>query len=270
MTDEHSVSSSSSESGKKSNSINLKLDLRWVIVGLLVIIVLMFGVWRPWGSQVNDQSRTVSVTGDAKLKATPDEYVFSPSYQFKNTDKDAALKAVTDKQTEVVTGLKNLGVADSKIKANSSGYDYNYYFDESADTYNYTLSLTVTLSDKALTQKVQDYLVTTSPSGAVSPQANFSDAKRKTLESKARDQATKDARAKADQSAKNLGFKVGKVKSVNDGTGFGTTPYCSGTLICPMAADSAAGSGKSSVSSLPVQTGENELDYSVTVVYYVK
>ncbi len=54
-------------------------------------------------------------------------------------------------------------------------------------------------------------MVTTAPTGQVSPRPNFSDAKRKELESKARDEATKDARAKADQSARNLGFKVGKI-----------------------------------------------------------
>src|SRR5882757_3938906 len=130
--DEHTVSSSDS-GDRKAGSVSLKVNLRWVVVGLLVVIVAMLALWRPWTPKVTDQSRTISVTGDAKLTSTPDEFVFSPTYDFKNTDKDAALSAVTAKQTEVVAGLKKLGVADSKIKADSSGSDYNYYFDDSSD-----------------------------------------------------------------------------------------------------------------------------------------
>jgi uncharacterized protein YggE len=120
--------------------------------------------------------------------------------------------------------------------------------------------LTITVNDKALTQKVQDYLVTTSPTGSVSPQTTFSEAKRKELESKARDEATKDARSKAEQSAKNLGFKIGKVKSVEDGSGFGGIVLREGLT---MASDSKA-------TSLSVQPGENDLHYTVTVTYYLR
>jgi uncharacterized protein YggE len=128
----------------------------------------------------------------------------------------------------------------------------------------YNLQLTVTLTNKDLVQKVQDYLVATLPTGGVSPQAGFSDSKRKQLESNARDEATKDARSKADQSAKNLGFRVGKVKSVDDGSGFGGMPYATSKAESAVALDIAASP------SLSVQPGENELSYSVTVVYTIR
>ena len=104
--------------------------------------------------------------------------------------------------------------------------------------------------------------MTTLPTGAVSPQASFSDAKRKELESKAREMATKEARAKAEQSAKNLGFSVGAVKSVNDGVGFGD--------VYPLAAESSARDIAAPTSKLTVQPGENELTYQVTVVYFIR
>jgi uncharacterized protein YggE len=248
--------------GTNKNRLNVRLDLRWVSLVLLVIIIVMLAVWRPWESGPTDASRTITVTGESTLKTAPDEYVFYPQYTFKDADKTAALADLTATQDEIVAGLKKLGVADNKIKADSSGYNYNYYFDDTNKTYNYTLALTVTVDDKALTQKVQDYLVSTSPTGSVSPQASFSDAVRKKLESQGRDAATKEARSKADQSAKNLGFKVGKVKSVSDsGNGGG---------IMPMYSTMEAGDSSAAKQSLAVQPGENELSYSVTVVYYVK
>lgn len=248
---------------KNSNKL-ISLDLRLICVALLLVIIAMLAVWRPWASGPTNSARTITVTGESTLKATPDEYVFSPQYEFKDADKATALANLTAKQDEIVSALKKMGVPDSKIKADSRGDNYSYYYDETSRTNNYTLSLTITLSDKALTQKVQDYLLSTDPTGSVSPQANFSDAKRKRLESQGRDAATREARAKADQSAKNLGFKVGSVKSVSDNA--------NGGGITPMYSSLEAGSNVASDTkqSLSVQSGENNLNYSITVVYYLK
>jgi len=262
---------------KQKNKFSLTLDYRFVIGLLLVIIVVMLAFWRPWEFRPAENARTVSATGTATLTAVPDEFVFTPSYEFEGEDKDAVLKELTAKSGEVVKKLKELGVADSKIKTNADGYDFPIYGYEGEgdgavtqiapvpprDTQpTYTLRLTVTVNDKTLAQKVQDYLLTTSPTGAVSPQVTFSESKRKELESKARDTATKEARAKAEQSAKNLGFSVGPVKSVNDGTGFGD--------VYPALMEGSARDTGAPSSKLSLQPGENDLTYSVTVVYYIK
>jgi uncharacterized protein YggE len=256
-------SSVSSNKPKTTNKLNLSLDLRLICALLLVIIGVMLALWRPWVDQPASSARTITVTGESTIKAKPDEYVFSPQYEFKNADKAAALADLTAKQTDITTELKKLGVKDDQIKADSNGYNYGYYYDETARTNNYNLMLTITLSDKDLVQKVQDYLVTTQPTGSVSPQANFSDKLLSTLENGARIAALQVAKGKAEQSAKNLDFKLGKVKSVDDSGSKGN--------IMPMLMQ---GSNLSSTAeakdSLAVQPGQNELNYSVTVVYYVK
>lgn len=246
--------------------------LRWILAGLTVALVIALAVIAMLTVKLTNggsgDTRTVTVTGEATLKATPDEYVFYPSYNFTNPDKDAALKELTAKSNEVTAGLKKAGVADSDIKSNSSGYDTPVYLESQPirkENATYQLQLTVTVDNKELAQKVQDYLVSTSPTGGVSPQASFSDKKRKELESQARDQATKDARSKADQQAKNLGFKVGKVQSVEDGSGFdGVQPFSRNGVEPAIAEDSTTST------SLTVQPGENELNYSITVVYTIR
>jgi uncharacterized protein YggE len=248
------------------NKVSLSLDLRLVIVVLLLVIAGMAAIWRPWVSKTSGD-RTVAVTGEATIKAEPDEYLFYPSYNFKNTSKEAALAEVTAKSNAVVAQLKKLGIEDSKIKTNSSGYGdyYSISRDPGSATTTYTLSLTVTVGTRDLAQKVQDYLVTTSPTGAVSPQPTFSDAKRKELETQARDEATKDARAKAEQSAKNLGFKIGKVKQIQDDAGFGNIgPYFS------YGSESLQAGGDNDKRQLTIQPGENDLNYAVKVVYFVR
>jgi uncharacterized protein YggE len=240
------------------------LDLRLVSAVLLIVIVGMVIAWKPWHAKATG-SRTISVSGEATISAKPDEFVFTPSYDFKSSDKSAALAKLSTKSDQLIAKLKALGVPDSKIKSNSSGYDGQYYpayYSASSEQTTYSLLLTVTVDSAATAQKVQNYLLTTSPTGSVSPQANFSTSLRKQLESKARDEATKEARAKADQSAKNLGFKVGRVKSVSDGTGFDQA-----YPVAMAAEDVAATSGASP--KLSVQPGENDLRYTVSVVYFI-
>lgn len=227
-----------------------------VNVVLLVVIVAMLLIWQPWNTPTD---RTITVTGEATVLAEPDEYAFTPSYQFTNTNKDTALAELTKKQEEVVAKTKELGVSDDQIKTNSSGYDL-YFREEGSDELTYTLSLTITVGNRDLAQKVQDYLLTTGPTGSVSPQATFSDNRRKELETQARDQATQDARSKVDQSAKNLGFSVGKVKEVSDGSGFGVFPVD----------DRAVSAEEKAAQQLTIQPGQNELNYTVTVVYYLR
>jgi len=49
---------------------------------------------------------------------------------------------------------------------------------------------------------------------------------------------------------------------VTDGTGFGT--------VYPLAADGAKANSSSSLEQLPVQPGENDLSYSVSVTYFLR
>lgn len=243
--------------------LNISLDYRLISIVLLVVIAAMLFAWRPWSAaKVGD--RTIDVTGTATISARPDEFIFYPTYDFKNADKTVALEQMAAKSNEVVAGLKNLGVDDKDIKTNTDGWAYPTALRGEGDSNEttYTLRLTVTTNSEELTQKVQDYLVSTAPTGGVSPQATFSEVKRKELETKARDAAIKDARSKAEQSAKNLGFKLTDVKTVNDGSGFGVYPAYDTAMT--MEARSSAGS------SLSLQPGENELTYSVTVTYYIR
>lgn len=244
--------------------LNLSIDLRIIILVLVLVIIGMLVMWRPWHKAVSSD-RTVKVTGETTLKAEPDEFVFYPTYQFSSSDNQTAINNMTQKSDELVAKLKALGVPDSKIKTSSNGSDYIKYGDGGREP-SYFLSLTVTVDKRELAKQVQDYLVTTAPTGSVSPQTDFSKAKRKELESKARDEATKDARAKADQSAKNLGFKVGKVKSIEDGSGFGDIyPLMKGAALA-----TDASSTPEATTRLSLQPGENELSYSVTVTYFVQ
>lgn len=252
-------SESSAQPAKNSKKREIFSGQLPLILALLIICALLVA-WKPWSStSTGAEARTISVTGEAEITAEPDEYVFYPEYTFKSVDEKAALAASTAKTNEVVKKLKELGVAESKIKTDTSGYDS--YWDNSQSTYYSTL--TITVADKELAQKVQDYLLSTAPHGSVSPYADFSKATRKKLTDQARDEATKDARKKAEQNAENLGFKIGAVKSVNDNTDDDSF-YKYGI------ASGANSATSESSDSAPIMSGENDLNYTVKVTYYVK
>lgn len=276
-TQEPAVYSPYAGEQKKPNNWKKPIDVRLlaaILVLLLILIVFLVVKSGLFGD--NAKERQIRVTGQANVSATPDEFVFYPSYTVKSNDRSAALKEIASKSSTVTAGLKELGVTDSQIRSGANGYSRatDSGSTEPAiapdpgnpkDGDSYGLQFTITVNSKAVAQKVQDYLNTTDSVGVTTPISNFSAAKRKQLESKARDEATKDARSKADQSAQNLGFKVGAVKTVNDGNGFNDTP------IAKPAIDSAeGGSTSSSVGDLEVQPGTQTLSYSVTVEYYLR
>jgi uncharacterized protein YggE len=282
-----------------------KINYKYVSIALIVVLLGVVVFCRPWIRPVAANSRTVQVTGTATVKSTPDQFVFYPSYTSKNTDTQAALAELSKKSDEIVAKLKALGVSDENIKTNASSVDGKYMitamYPDPAGSTN-TLQLTVTVTTKEQAQKVQDYLLTTSPVAAVSPTPSFSTAKQKQLESQARDEAAKDAKTQAQQMAKNLGFKLGPVKTVEDalpGLGGGrvmpmtlnassapeagatttgsadmmTTQAvpASGTVtVSSSGVTTATGVGVVKAGQLAVMPGQDEVTYSVNVTYFVR
>lgn len=261
------METSTAPSPKPNNKLNFSVsfDLRIVVAVLILVIVGMLAIWRPWSKTTTANARTVQVTGETTIKTEPDQYTFNPTYQFKNQDKNGGNTAASNKSNEIIAALKKLGVADKDIKSAISSYDDYTKSSTGGDGYVFSLSLTIVISKKDLAQTVQDYLLTTSPQGTITPVAGFSETKRKQVESQARDEATKDARAKAEQSARNLGFKIGAVKTVSDGRGFSADP-----IVYSEDSMAANGSAKTVAPSTPIQAGENDLSYSITVTYYLK
>ncbi|MGB4800617.1 MAG: SIMPL domain-containing protein [Candidatus Saccharimonadales bacterium] len=247
----------------QTKAVTVRVNPWWLSALLALGLAATVVLWHPWNASPKAGDRTVSVSGSATLKAEPDEYVFYPSYEFKNADKAAGLAELTAKSDEVLAGLKKAGVADKDIKTDASGYRDYYYYDQESKMHTYTLQVTATTHTREAAQKAQDYLMTTDPTGAVTPQATFSTAKQKDLESKGRGQATKEARAKAEQQASTLGFKIGKVKTVQDSAdGYGG--------IMPMLAKGSNLAATDSATSLTVQPGQNDLTYTVQVTYYIR
>jgi uncharacterized protein YggE len=108
---------------QKKKKFYVTLDSRTIILLLLLVICAMLIIWKPWRQAPQNTDRTVQVSGEATVKAEPDEFVFSPSYDFKNTNKQAALNELSKKSDEIVSQLKSLGASDNQINTNADGYE---------------------------------------------------------------------------------------------------------------------------------------------------
>jgi uncharacterized protein len=230
----------------------------------LVILVCILGIL-IWSTFIDDSSsntqRTITESGQATIESEPDQYVFLPYYESSGTDQVAVQEDLNQKATEVTNKLKELGVEEKDIKLQSSAYE-NWFPDESGSATT-TVSLEVTVSNKELSQKVQDYLITTGAKGQISPQGKFSEAKKKELDAQAREIASKEAKTKAEAQAAIFGAKVGDVIKIEQGNnndiGY-PMPITLDSGSAEMARDSTA-------SSLPVLPGQNSYSASVSVTY---
>lgn len=244
----------------------VKISKSWLLIaaaGLLLLTnIVTILLWQPWNPDVTIQ-RKITVSGEAIVKSAPDEYQFNPYYERATSGEIVSLSQ------DITAKLKSLGVADDKIKVTVS--DYGQSVGGSPDgspvvppnQSQNTLSVSISVATKALAQKVQDYLLTTAPKGLVTPNSIFSATKQKQLEDQARTKAIADAKRRADQSAAGLGAKVDKVLEINDSSMPGSIYPLKGVA----ATDSTAASG---VQSLPIQPGQNEINYSVQVTFSLR
>lgn len=252
--------------------------LMLIILGLVLYIVIWL---KPWQPNVKASDRVISVTGEATVTATPDEYVFTPTYDFTNAVQATALAQLTTTSQQIVNGLKALGTPSKDIQTSSDGYTSGGYelpvipspISQNNGQYTYELDLTVTIDDNTnLAHKVQNYLVTTNPTGDVTPSVNFSTAMQNSLENKARNLAEINARSNANQSAKNLGFKIAAVKTVVDNglSNNNVVSPCGGSEGAVCMGSNLAVPSTSSTQNLSLQPGQNQLYYSVSVQFYIK
>jgi len=246
------------------NDTKPKLTIRvsWAFICTILLIAqaVTIYLWKPWNNIT--ETRKISVVGEATIKSAPDEYKLYPYFEFANADRTKANEDLIKQSTATAAKLKELGVKDEQIKSSTSGYDRyttTVPVDNSANTL--TLQYTITVSDKDIAQKVQDYMLSQKAKGQISPQASFSTAKQKELESQGREKAVADAKAKADTTARLLNAKVGKAITVSDGSSYGG-PIAYG--VSDMSVKSSSASGPA------VQPGQNDFSYTVSVEYELK
>jgi uncharacterized protein YggE len=208
--------------------------------------------------------RTISVTGEGKVSVTPDIAVMYLSVITRDPSVNKAWDDNNAKTEAAVAAIQGQGVKDADIRSDFSLYQQEKYDQTGQPTgeITYIVTHTLTVMARDLT-KVGDILAAAQGAGVNSVGGiTFTLDDPSSAISQARALAVANARARADEIAKGLGIKVGKVLTVNE---YGSS------VPMPMDKTNAYGiGGGGGGSSVPIQVGTWEVSMTIGVVFEIE
>ena len=184
---------------------------------LVILVVALLAIGAYVYTNIGFQRETVSVSGSSEVISQPDLVSVYFSIETTNLSADDSKNENAEISEKVTRELRYLGFKDSEIES----VQYNIYPDYSWETgqqklkgYKTTNQLKVKTSDFGLTGKIVDAVV---DNGALISYINFEFSKdtENTLKAQAIEEATKDAKIKAEAVAKGSGKKIGKLVSIS-------------------------------------------------------
>lgn len=225
----------------------------------VLILVTLFGLTAQAQSQdQRPQVPQISVTGEGKVKITPDQAVVTVGFQ--NSGKDAKeVKTINDEVVDrVIKFLKKSGIPATDFKTNNVSLYKNYDYEKKK--YNFQASQTLSITLKDLT-KYDEIMMGLNDAGVNSINGvEFKSSKMDDYEREARKKAILDAKQKAQDYVSVLGQKVGKALLITDNSqSYIPQPMFKGNMVA-MAADEG-------VQRETLAVGELEINTNVSVTF---
>ncbi len=250
--------------------------LATVLVAGLVVYFLMNSMYY-FKTLPQNYPNQLSVTGDGKAFVKPDIATVSFGVHSESAKSQDAVNKNNDKMNAVIKAIKNLGVAEKDIQTTSYNlspmYGYvgrpisapsigmmDYPVVENKVT-GYSLDQQVTVKIRNF-DKINDIL-----DGATSSGANTVGSLQFTVDDpvkaqgEARAKAIANAKEKAMSMVSQAGLHIDKLVNIMDGNQGYVQPMYSGMSEMPMDAKTVAPQ---------IQTGQQEVDASVTLTYLLK
>ncbi|MCA9148445.1 MAG: SIMPL domain-containing protein [Planctomycetales bacterium] len=203
-----------------------------------------------------EESRTISVSGHGEASAKPDMASFNVAVVTQASTAGEAMAANSSAATKVLEALKALGIAESDIRTNRLDVNPNYVNarnNEAPRITGYTATNQVFVEVRKLEDlgRVLDAVV--EAGGNQLSGISFDIRDKVSLLDRARAQAVRDARRRAEIIADVAGIRVGRVMSIQESGSGGGPPV-------PMARAFAA---------VPIASGEQSLSVGVNVTYEI-
>jgi len=209
------------------NNNNTKIVM-WIVIGIIAVTAILNSGGLFSGITTSTQyPEGISVSSNVQMQVPPDKATFNIEIQTKDKDAKNAQEQNSILTNQVMTALKEAGIADSELETQNynmyPGRDYvevvcirapcpPQYND------NYIVSNSIKVSTKNL-DKIGIYIDAAVKAGANSVNSvNFdlSDAKRAEIQQNALKQAGQDTKAKAQAIADGMNVKLGKIKSIQE------------------------------------------------------
>ncbi|OGZ33989.1 MAG: hypothetical protein A2Y98_00800 [Candidatus Portnoybacteria bacterium RBG_19FT_COMBO_36_7] len=242
------------------------------LFAVLIVIVAVFMIFAAMneykkggyiGLDVKEKN-SITISGEGKIFATPDIGVVDLGVVSEANTVAAAQKDNVTKMNKITQAMKDLGVEEKDLKTTnyniSLRYQYNNYYNRS-DIIGYEVNQTLEVKIRDL-DKVGDIIAKAAELGANqvgSLAFTFDDPEK--LNQDARIKAIANAKEKADTLSSSLGVKLVRIINFSESSYIPPTPYYS---------EKALGIGGGGASTPDIQTGQNEVTSSVTIVYEIQ
>lgn len=243
---------------------------RYLAITLIILFAVMalnnlwelFGRW-GWVNQIDQGPRTITISAQGKVTATPDTARMSMSVVSDGKTAQEVQQKNTEAMNKVIAFVKSNGVKDEDVKTTSYNLYPKYdYIEGRQAAAGYSLN-------QALEVKIRDIkkageIIT----GAVGAGANqvfgveFFVDDPEGLKSQARVQALEKARAKAKESAKAAKVRLGKIITFTE----------SGNMPSPIFFEKSAGPYGigGGAPAVDTQAGSQEITVDVSVIFEIK
>ena len=223
---------------------------------VLILALLVAGISQA--QEPKPQVPQISVTGEGKVKVTPDQAVVTVGFQ--NSGKDAKeVKTLNDEVVDkVIKFLKKSGIPSTDYKTNNVSLNKSYDYEKKKYTFMANQTLSITLKDLS---KYDEIMMGLNDAGVNTIQGvEFKSSKMEEFEREARKKAMNNAKQKATDYVSVLGQKVGKALLISDNSQvFYPQPMFKGNMMA-MAAEA-----DNSRETLAV--GEIEINANVNVTF---
>jgi uncharacterized protein YggE len=205
---------------------------------------------------------TISVTGTGKATLTPDRFTFQVGVRTTAPTVEDSVNQNNTKTNAVIAALKKAGATDQEIRtSNFSIYPQQVYeqnLPPRVTGYQVSNTVIVTKKDPSAAGKLLQVAISAGVNEASSLNFEVSDP------SRGRDEGLRgayaDARAKAALLAQAAGRTLGRALVITEGGMVAPPPR-------PMPQVRAMAMKAEAVADVPVETGANELTYTVSVIF---
>lgn len=160
------------------------------------------------------QTPMVNVSGEGKIKVTPDQVSISVSVESKGNKAEEVKKENDTKIDAVLKSIKKFGIAKEDFQTQRVSLYPNYDYEKKKHNYVATQTVVILLKDLNKYDAMMEDLVATGVNRI--DNVEFKSSKLQQLQSEGRKLAVKDAKAKAEDFASGLGQKIGKALVISD------------------------------------------------------
>lgn len=207
---------------------------------------------------------SVSVTGTGRVSVTPDRFTFNVGVQTVAQSVDAAVNENNAKVASVIAALKKAGATDKDIRTSNFMINpqQDYQNGQLARIIGYQVanSITVTRSNVGEAGKLLQAAVSAGVNTSSGLQFEVSDPSKGRADGLKR--AFDDAKAKATILAQAAGRTLGRALTISEGAQ--AQPPMPYPRVMAMRAEAQT------VSEVPVESGSQELSYTVSVIFELR